>query len=537
MVAFSGPFTLCAPSATKKNMLNLANAFRVVGPSFVIAGVLASTASADFIGYDALVARLGGVGVPDGTGVNAVQVEAPSGGQYGPDQSNPQFSTVTFTAMSGAPGNSGHATTVALNFYGDSSSFTKGINNVWLYEAGNFGTAGYLRTGQGAAAVPLLPPGGARVFNNSWIGSFGSIANDNDANRRADFAMNRDDTLFIVGLNNGAGVPPQLLSYIYNGISVGRSDGIHSFGNVPAGYDGAGRMKPEMVAPGGATSWAVPFVSSVAAMLYQTAMTPPYNANANAREGVVIKSAMMAGGSHRSTWTNNPQTAGVNRGVATKPLDVIYGADEVNVNNAHWILTSGEQEGTTTVPSNSTVAPRGWDFRLMSAGTTFYYRFRVTLPVTDVSILATWHRAFGTSINIGTAANIDLRLFKVMPGSTTLMPLIGDDGLGIFNVGNVASLSTVDNVEHLFLHDLAAGDYVVEMKRIDGLAAAVQTSLAWIMPETPPITGDLTNDGIVDGTDLAIVLGSWGTAGPGDLNSDGTVDGLDLAILLGNWTL
>jgi len=48
---------------------------------------------------------------------------------------------------------------------------------------------------------------------------------------------------------------------------------------------------------------------------------------------------------------------------------------------------------------------------------------------------------------------------------------------------------------------------------------------------------DLNCDGIVDGSDLAILLGHWGAC-PGcvaDINGDGVVDGSDLAILLGHW--
>lgn len=48
-------------------------------------------------------------------------------------------------------------------------------------------------------------------------------------------------------------------------------------------------------------------------------------------------------------------------------------------------------------------------------------------------------------------------------------------------------------------------------------------------------TGDLNRDGIVDGVDIAIVLGNWGTIG-GDINCDFTSDGSDLALVLGNWT-
>jgi hypothetical protein len=51
------------------------------------------------------------------------------------------------------------------------------------------------------------------------------------------------------------------------------------------------------------------------------------------------------------------------------------------------------------------------------------------------------------------------------------------------------------------------------------------------------VLGDLNNDGIVDGADLAILLGAWGSNDPiADLSGDGEVGGADLSILLGNWT-
>jgi hypothetical protein len=51
---------------------------------------------------------------------------------------------------------------------------------------------------------------------------------------------------------------------------------------------------------------------------------------------------------------------------------------------------------------------------------------------------------------------------------------------------------------------------------------------------------DINCDGIIDGSDLGILLMMWGPcpsgAGcPGDVNSDGQVDGSDLGILLVNW--
>ncbi len=48
---------------------------------------------------------------------------------------------------------------------------------------------------------------------------------------------------------------------------------------------------------------------------------------------------------------------------------------------------------------------------------------------------------------------------------------------------------------------------------------------------------DLTLDGRVNGADLGVLLGAWGSADPyADLNGNGTVDGADLGGLLGAWT-
>ncbi|MBX3354456.1 MAG: hypothetical protein KF724_02015 [Phycisphaeraceae bacterium] len=46
---------------------------------------------------------------------------------------------------------------------------------------------------------------------------------------------------------------------------------------------------------------------------------------------------------------------------------------------------------------------------------------------------------------------------------------------------------------------------------------------------------DLDGSGVIDGADLALLLGAWGGSGPADLDGNGTVDGADLAILLGEW--
>jgi hypothetical protein len=51
------------------------------------------------------------------------------------------------------------------------------------------------------------------------------------------------------------------------------------------------------------------------------------------------------------------------------------------------------------------------------------------------------------------------------------------------------------------------------------------------------VKGDLDGNGIVDGGDLTILLGWWGSAWvQGDFNEDGTIDGEDLLYLLARWS-
>lgn len=73
----------------------------------------------------------------------------------------------------------------------------------------------------------------------------------------------------------------------------------------------------------------------------------------------------------------------------------------------------------------------------------------------------------------------------------------------------------------------ANGGIVMDFPRTIGFAVAGKV-------------GDLNADGVVDVSDLLILLGAWGQCPPsgdcaGDLNGDGAVDVSDLLILLGNW--
>jgi hypothetical protein len=69
-----------------------------------------------------------------------------------------------------------------------------------------------------------------------------------------------------------------------------------------------------------------------------------------------------------------------------------------------------------------------------------------------------------------------------------------------------------------------------------GLIKKPIPAFAWSHGGVVP-TPDLDGDGSVGGSDLAILLGAWGTDSPtADLTGDGVVNAADLAILLGSWT-
>lgn len=504
--------------------------------AFGALAALPATAHADIfteIRYSDLVARLG-VDVPTGSGIRVAQVEATeSGGAYAPNSANPEFAGVTFFLMSGAAPQSWHATEVGKSFYGNALSIAPDVDTVHCWNVNDWVGPSYLNTNSGA--VPATPPAGVRIFNHSWIGSFGSSSTDNNVLRRVDFLMSRDNVLFTVGTNNGAGSAAQpLLSYAYNGISVGLSSGSHANAATPAGIDGQGRRKPDMVAPGQFTSFSTPVVGAAAALLFEAAQNDPATAgNANANRALTVKAVLLGGTTHRAAWSNGAPLSGASRGITATPLDPLYGTDLLNIDRSHLMLTSGEWNGTTTVQQGVFARHAGWDhITSVPSGGSVLYPFKLHQAVPEVSVLATWPRQVASGFSTWSLQNFDLRLWRLEAGS--LVSISGAAGVGVFASGNVESVSTVDNVEHLYIRDLAAGEYVLELKRQTGSQSAQPVAVAWYMPPTTP-AADLNGDGVVGPTDLTILLGQWGTAGLADLNGDGTVNGSDLSILLASW--
>lgn len=83
----------------------------------------------------------------------------------------------------------------------------------------------------------------------------------------------------------------------------------------------------------------------------------------------------------------------------------------------------------------------------------------------------------------------------------------------------------------------ADGDTKVTSGVVPGLAITGELLGCVIEVTCSGVFADLNCDGVVDGADLGLMLGAWGTDdAAADLNDDGVVDGADLGLLLGSWS-
>lgn len=461
------------------------------------------------IGLTAVRDELGS-GAPTGAGITVTQVEAPLGGsstQYFVDTTNSDFAGKTITDKTGGGTVSTHATNVAQNFYGN-NGISPGVATADVYEANDWLDTGFLRT-----LSPQAPRVETRkVENHSWIGNFQTSDGNpdtvtaTDVLRRLDYVVNRDHVVAVVGVDNGIGSPlPQVLANAYNAIAVGRSDGGGSVG--PTNLDGLGRSKPDLVAPAYNTSVATAWVSGAATLLLQAG-----GGNADAQQPETIKSLLLAGASKSpfADW-NHTQT---------QPLDLRYGAGQLDIDASYHILAAGEQHAN----SLADVLPTGWDHALIGAGGQRDYFF--TIPNNAVgltfSAVAAWNRQIsftpGFLGNPATftpsLANIDIKLYEA--NGFTKGTLIDQ------------SISTIDNVEHVFERGLSSGHYVLSV------TSNAQTNVALAWHADLLLKGDANRDGIVNGLDYAIWAQNYlSTTAPytnGDFDGDGRVTGLDYAL-------
>lgn len=418
------------------------------------------------------------------------QVEAMDGGNFAPNQASPLFTGKTFTVMNSPSGASGHATGVATNFYGNTNSLLPGAFAVDCYYALNWMQGNFLQAGQPTA--PLIET--RAVQNHSWISTEGyiSVQSAEDVNRRLDFAIDRDGFSSVVGVNNGNSTTlPYILGQSYHTISVGLSNGNHSAGFTT--LDTTGRIKPDIVAPEpNYTSFATPMVASAAGLLHEKLSQSPHSLS-GADLPRVTKALLLATATKDNvpSWSNN----------ATRPLDLRYGAGQLNAHHAWQALRGGNHpaSGATALPS------RGWSTQSIPANGTSTWFFTIptgSIPTPFCAAL-TWHRAIADGPGPGwgnlqvNLANLNLRLYHA--SDFTVGALITE------------SASFVDNVELVNQTALPAGSYALVVENTS--ATTTPAALAW--HSLPAVTVAATDDTAaeIDGSAAVVTFTRSGDTG------------------------
>ncbi len=290
-----------------------------------------------------------------------------------------------------------------------------------------------------------------------------------------------------------------------------------------------GRSKPDIVAPGSlielptlgnawnvtsGTSFAAPMVAGGAALLVDMGIDRNLNVDSK-----VIKSVLMNSADKLVGWTHTPSA----------PLDPNFGAGQMNLESAFFQYDAGEQEV-------GIVNPLGWDHGTIQGTTSNSYEIGVNIPSgVDLSATLVWNRDVSTDVEDIEAAvytaspleNLDLFLYDV---NDLVTPV-------------ASSISTIDNVEHLFLSVPTSGQYLLEVRSASGMVAdPLSYSLAWDV-NVPVVfaEADFDEDGDVDTADLALWEVGYGLNGlaihiDGDANGDMIVDGADFLLWQSQFT-
>lgn len=528
------------------------------------------------IGLDDLIAMIGSQAVPNGAGVKVAQVEAAVNGNYAPflpDDPPSEFTGKTLTLKSGASDVSGHATSVAYNFYRIDKTIADGITEIDSYNADTWLGADFLLA-TGSSLKPRSTD--ARLANHSWIVSTPSP----DPSllpilKRLDWVVMNDDFIQIAGESNG-GTAPDVNAASFNAIIVGRTNGTQGAGtaDLDSTYV-AGRAKPDIVAPSGSTSGATPIVSSVAAALIQFAHENPTlslsrTATSANRAGLTIyqaessetiKAVLMAG-AERRTYNRviDPSDGDITNyridtpNLTTNGLDLRFGAGQVNIFHSYNMLAAGQTDSTQDGGSGAAGA-YGYDYDEHFGGSnTSNAVASYTFTARPGANLLTSTLAWNLYVNGGTGPffngattlyDLDLKLFDLSDASTPV----------------AMSASTIDNTENLrtalvnghsyelrVTADTTAGafdwDYALGWRLIadhgdwdhDADIDAADIDLVAAAIGSGDLQFDLNVDGVVDRDDLNVMVDQLVRTPLGDANLDGTVDIADLVRLSQNYS-
>lgn len=318
----------------------------------------------------------------------------------------------------------------------------------------------------------------------------------------------------------------------YNAIIVGATGGTGSspsedYANVAAyssrGPTTDGRAKPDIVAPGSlmhmptlgggwsdssGTSFATPMVAGGAALLINMGQNLGHSTDPKVVKSVLLNSADKLAG-----WTNTP----------TRPLDYSQGAGQMNLRSAY-------RQYLFDHAGPGDVAGIGWDLRALDHDDENLYAVDVNLPAGAViSATVTWDRIVTT-----TTEDIETLTYEFDHLDDLNLYLYEADDL---TTPVASSVSTIDNVEHIYFPVADPGSYVLGVEMAGAAPGDAETyGLAWraVPGEGLDFAGDANLDGTTDGADYTLwadhYLMSGATWFDGDFNGDGLVDGSDYTL-------
>ena len=392
--------------------------------------------------------------LPSGKGIVIAQVEGQPG-NYMPNKNDPNLKGVSFIQLDGPSKISGHANFVAKQIVGKTGT-APGIKRVYALSSAGFLGNQCLKVGS------ATPPNAhnRRIYTHSWIQG-GRGAYVEDALKRIDYLIDQQDVIMVVGVNNSRKTAvPAMLASAYNVISVGTWNGDNSNGYTPNGVTGAGRCKPDVVAPSAQSSFSTPMVAGVAARLLEYAYESD---QPGAYKSEVIK-ALIIGGAQQ--FNNFKPAKG-------KPLAKQVGAGRVRYDRSYLMQLSANQKPGKIRQSNA------WAFQSLAPKKQHSYEFTLRGDCPEIAATLVFNRkVVGKKmknpktnsyqwLNKGYLANLDLSLVHI-------------DESGLSTAVKISN-SKIDNVEQVIAKNLKPGRYRITVSRVDNLKPAWEYALVWRM--------------------------------------------------------
>lgn len=336
------------------------------------------------------------------------------------------------------------------------------------------------------AAFYLAQSQGTRVINLSMTPSPGTPTVGTDyTSRGLDRLVSQQSQIIVKSAGNNGG--PNTITEpggAFNIITVGAvNNALPGSATNVAGYSsmgplGDGRVKPDILAPGGSgsvgplavppadnvvmptspsgttqrdagTSFAAPHVAAAAARLAQYGDT----LGGNASDPRIIKAVMLNSAEKLSGWTQQGTTTNGSGVISViHPLDSSQGAGLLNAGRAYNEMAGGQtfptQFGNSVI--GGLVTNRiGWDWNYAQPSLTNVYMLS-TQAFSEVRLTLTWYRdvdASTNNFNVQGLADLNLMLWNSPDTSLTNLSL------------KAQSISTVDNVEQLYFTDLSVSNY------------------------------------------------------------------------------